>query len=182
MSRIGKQPVEVPENVKVDFLPNQISVTGLKGHQVLELTPQIKVELVGSKIKVTRKNNSKLAKSLHGLTRTLIYNAVIGVTEGFEKTLEVTGTGFAARREDSKLILKLGFSHPVEFFVPEGINITVAENKIKVTGVDKAKVGEVAAKIRLFYPPDAYSGKGIRYVGEKLRIKPGKAAKAVGGA
>lgn len=181
MSRIGKQPIEIPENVTVEVDAGQISVSGPKGHQVLELKSQIKVEKTDNIVKIVRKNDSKLAKSLHGLTRTLIYNAIIGVTAGFEKTLEVVGTGFTARTEGDKLVLKLGFSHPVEFLPLEGISVSVLENKIKIEGINKAKVGEVAAKIRSFYPPNAYSGKGIRYVGEKLRIKPGKAAKAVGG-
>lgn len=181
MSRIGRQPIEIPEGVQVELSEHQITISGLKGSQVLDLKPQIAIERVDSKIKVLRVNDSKVAKSLHGLTRTLIYNAIVGVTTGFEKTLEVVGTGFVARVEGKKLILKLGFSHPVEFIPPQDINITVSENKIKVEGINKAKVGQVAAKIRSFYPSNVYSGKGIRYVGEKLKIKPGKAARSVGG-
>lgn len=181
MSRIGKQPIEIPQEAKVEVDGNQILVSGPKGSQTFQLRSEVKVELEDGKLVVKRKNDSKMAKSLHGLTRTLISNIVVGVTRGWEKTLEVAGTGFAAKTEGEKLVLKLGFSHPVEFTPSEGVSFSVAEGKIKVTGVDKAKVGELAARIRSTYPPNVYSGKGVRYLGEALRKKPGKAAKAIGG-
>lgn len=180
MSKIGQQPVEIPENVTVEVSSNQILVAGPKGSLTLELRPEIKVEVQDSKIYLKRVNESKIARSLHGLTRTLINNLVIGVTNGWEKVLEVVGTGYTARVSDNKLILNLGFSAPFEFTPPAGISLSVSENKIEVTGLDKAKVGEVAAQIRNLRPPDVYSGKGIRYLGEVVKTKPGKAAKAVG--
>lgn len=181
MSRIGRQPIEIPEGARVELDSSQILVSGPRGSQIIELKPQISLDFRDSKVYVKRKNNTKAAKSLHGLIRTLIYNMLVGVTVGWEKVLEVVGTGFGVKLEGNKLILKLGFSHPVEFISPEGIAISVTENKIKITGVNKAKVGEIAAKIRQLAPPNAYSGKGIRYLDEKLRLKPGKSAKAVGG-
>jgi len=181
MSKVGKQPVEIPVDVEIEIDKNLVSVTGPKGAQSLAIHPQISVELVNSQVLVKRKNDAKIAKALHGLTRTLIYNMVVGVTKGWEKIIEVSGTGFGVRFEGGKLILKLGFSHLIEFTPPKGIATEVSENKIKITGANKAKVGEIAAKIRAFSPPNPYSGKGIRYLGEKLKLKPGKAARAVGG-
>lgn len=180
MSKIGKQPVEIPENVKVEVAKDSISVSGPKGTLTLPLRPEVKVELENSKIFLKRANDGKMAKSLHGLIRTLIANMVIGVTAGWEKVLEVVGTGLTAKIEDNKLVLNLGFSHPVEFVPPAGVTLSVIENKIKVEGVDKAKIGEVAARIRALRLPDVYSGKGIRYLGEVVKTRPGKAAKAVG--
>ncbi len=180
MSKIGKQPVEIPENVEVEVGKDAILVAGPKGPLSLQIKPEIKIEVSDGKIYLKRVNDSKMAKSLHGLTRTLIANMVVGVTAGWEKILEVVGTGFTARVSDNKLILNLGFSHPFEFPPPAGISISVTENKIKVEGCDKAKVGEVAAQIRNLRPPDTYTGYGIRYLDEVVKTKPGKIAKAVG--
>lgn len=180
MSKIGKQPIEITKDNKVEIGPNQISIAGPKGSQTLVLRPEIKLELAENKIYLKRVNETKMAKSLHGLYRTLIYNMMVGVTRGWEKVLEIVGTGFSAKVVDSKLILNLGFSHPIEFTPPPEVSISISENKIKVIGLDKAKVGEVAAQIRALKPPDPYKGKGIRYLQEAVKLKPGKAARMIG--
>lgn len=180
MSRIGRQPIEIPENVQVQINRDQILVSGPKGELNLSLKPEIKVEITNNELHVKRAKETKMAKSFHGLFRTLIYNMVIGVTEGWEKILEVIGTGFNAKMIDDKLILNLGFSHSIELVPPGDVAISVFENKIKVAGVDKAKVSQVAAQIRAKRPPGIYSGKGIRYLGEVVKIRPGKVAKVIG--
>lgn len=180
MSKIGRQPIEIPQEVKVEVNQNQLLISGPKGSQSLNLKPEIKVVLENNRLYIKRTNETAMAKSLHGLTRTLIYNMVVGVSLGWEKNLEVVGTGFAAKMADGKLVLNLGFSHAIEFIPPADVTISVFENKIKIAGLDKAKVGEVAAKIRSKRPPDIYTGFGIRYLGEVVKLKPGKAAKIIG--
>lgn len=180
MSRIGRKSIELPQEVKVEIIANKILVKGPKGSLELRLKREVKVKKENSQLVVERINDSRSARSLHGLTRTLIANMVKGVTEGFTKTLELHGVGFKAAVEGGNLILKVGFSHPVRVTPPSGISFEVFKNKIKVMGIDKQVVGDLAAKIRKIHPPDSYKGKGIRYEGEVVRKKPGKAAKVVG--
>jgi large subunit ribosomal protein L6 len=182
MSRIGKQPIEVPENVKVVVKGNLVMAFGPKGDLTQIVKPEIRVKVKDKVVEVTRGSDEKKAKALHGLTRTLIDNMIIGVSRGWAKELELHGVGYRARVEGDKLILNLGFSHPIEITPPCGIKVSVAKNRIIILGIDKALVGQVAANIRALKKPEPYKGKGIRYVGEKVRRKPGKAAQiGVGG-
>ncbi|MGQ9705943.1 MAG: 50S ribosomal protein L6 [bacterium] len=180
MSRIGKKEIPIPNNVKVDIIENNITVEGPLGKLKREIHYLISVKIEDGKIKVIRNNNSKLARSLHGLTRTLISNMVEGVTKGFSKTLIVYGIGYKTIMEGNRLNLQVGRSHPVYIDPPDGVKITVPEmNKIVVSGADKELVGEVAANIRKWHPPEPYirkpePRKGIFYEGEKVRLKVGK--------
>ena len=183
MSRIGRQPIKIPEGVTVEIKDRQVEVVGPKGSLVQAIRPEIKVEIKNNQVVVSRKTESRLGRSLHGLTRTLIANMIEGVTKGFVKTLKLVGTGYRVKADPSadgkKLILSLGFSHPVEVESVEGIKFEVEGNDtIRVVGIDKALVGREAAKIRAIRPPEPYKGKGIRYLGEQVRRKPGKAGKA----
>ncbi len=183
MSRIGKQPVIIPEGVEVKIDGHQIMVKGPKGVLNYTFRPEIKVTLEGDKVLVKPKSTNRLTKALFGTTRNLIANMIEGVTKGFSKTLKIVGTGYRANLSDSaqgkKLVLSLGFSHPVEMEKPEGIDFELEGNDlIKVSGMDKALVGQIAAKIRAIYPPEPYKGKGIRYQEETPRRKAGKAGKA----
>ncbi len=176
MSRIGKKPIGIPKNVKVNINGNRISVEGPMGKLTYETHPDIKVEIKDEQIIVSLNSNEKSVVPLHGLTRTLINNMILGVTLGFQKELEIVGVGFRAQVSGKKLIMQLGFSHPVEVQIPEGIVLeTPKPTQLIVKGIDKQKVGEVAAEIRAIYPPEPYKGKGIRYVGEYVRKKVGKA-------
>ncbi|MDL1955969.1 MAG: 50S ribosomal protein L6 [Candidatus Desulfofervidus auxilii] len=174
MSRIGKKPIVIPENVKVIINNGEIQVKGPKGELKRNIVPGIKVEKEGNVLKVMRENDTKKLKALHGLMRQLIANMVVGVTEGFKKTLVVEGLGYKADLKGKKLILSLGFSHPVEYEPPSDIKLAVDGNKIIVEGIDKEQVGQVAAIIRRFKPPEPYKGKGIRYIDEQVRRKAGK--------
>jgi large subunit ribosomal protein L6 len=181
MSRIGRLPVTIPSGVTVNIKDNLVAVKGPKGEisQAFNLNMEIKVE--NGKLTVSRASDTKEIKALHGLTRSLINNMVIGVTKGWEKNLEIVGVGFRAEKTGEKLYMRLGFSHAVEVTPLPGISLNIdGPTKIKVTGVNKEVVGEMAAELRAIRPPDAYKGKGIRYAGELVRIKPGKAGKAVG--
>ena len=183
MSRIGKKPVKIPEGVTVNLEGNVITATGPKGNLNLKFRPEVSLEISGNEVKINRKSETPKAKSVHGLTRTLVENLVFGVSKGWNKGLEIIGVGYRAAIEETTLILNLGFSHQVKFPAPEGINFEVVDNtKINVKGIDKQLVGETAAQIRRIKPPEPYKGKGIRYIGEIVRKKAGKAAKAVGGA
>ena len=176
MSRIGRMPIPVPQGVTVEVEPGLVRVKGPKGELVVEIDPEMKVVQEEGVIRVKRPSEARRHRALHGLTRTLIANAIEGVTKGYEKELEIRGIGYRAKMSGNKLELSVGFSHPVLFEPPEGIKIEVPEpTKIKVSGIDKQKVGQVAANIRAIRPPDAYKGKGIRYAGEVVRLKPGKA-------
>lgn len=176
MSRIGRMPIPVPQGVTVEVKPGLVRVKGPKGELVVEIDPEMKVVQEEGVIRVERPSEARRHRALHGLTRTLIANAIEGVTKGYEKELEIRGIGYRAKMSGNKLELSVGFSHPVIFEAPEGIKIEVPEpTKIKVSGIDKQKVGQVAANIRAIRPPDAYKGKGIRYAGEVVRLKPGKA-------
>jgi large subunit ribosomal protein L6 len=181
MSRIGRLPIEVPPGVNVSIKDSLVTVKGPKGELKRSFVPDMSIKLEGNKLVVTRPSDSKLHRSLHGLTRTLLNNMVVGVTKGFEKNLEIVGVGFKAEKSGAKLVLRVGFSHTVEVEPLPGITLAIdGPTKVKVAGVNKEVVGEQAAEIREIRPPDAYKGKGIRYAGEVIRLKPGKAGKAVG--
>jgi large subunit ribosomal protein L6 len=175
MSRIGRMPIEIPAGVKVDLDGQDIVVKGPKGQLSMTVHKDIKVRAEGNQLLVERPGDSKLHKSLHGLTRSLVANMVTGVSTGFEKALDISGVGFKASKAGKKLTLSIGYSHLVEMEDPEGIVTEVpAPNKIVVKGSDKQLVGETAAKIRAKRVPDAYQGKGIKYADEVLKLKEGK--------
>ncbi len=178
MSRIGRMPIAVPAGVTVDIAENNhVTVKGPKGTLERTLPAEMEIKLEGSEVIVTRPNDLKKMKSLHGLTRTLINNMVVGVTEGYTKELEVNGVGYRASKSGNKLTLNLGYSHPVEMIDPEGLESTVDGNKIIVKGIDKEKVGQYAAEIRDKRRPEPYKGKGIKYADEVIRRKVGKTGK-----
>jgi large subunit ribosomal protein L6 len=181
MSRIGKTPVTVPSGVTVDIKGENITVKGPKGELSRRLPAEMLVRLEGDVLTVARPSDAKKHRAYHGLTRSLVANMVEGVSKGFEKTLEIVGVGFRAEKAGEKLNLRIGFSHQVEVKPLPGVSFAVeGTNRIKVSGIDKEVVGEMAAEIRAIRPPDAYKGKGIRYSGEKVHLKPGKAGKVVG--
>lgn len=182
MSKIGKLLIEIPENVQMSVVEQTVKVSGPKGELSFKFRPEIKVEVDDRKIKVSRKNETKLAKSLHGLTRSLIANMIKGVTDGHRKELELVGVGYRALKQGENLVLNVGYSHPVVIESVPGIQIETKENKIIVSGVDKAQVGETAATIRRVRPPEPYKGKGIKYLDEVIRRKAGKTVKGAGGA
>lgn len=176
MSRIGKKPVSVPKDVKVELKDNLIFVEGPKGKTNLKISDRINLELKDNQVFVKRVANTKMDKSLHGLYRALIANMFKGVTEGYVKELEIIGVGFKAQMQGSVLNMQLGFSHPVNIPSPEGIKIETPKNtQIIVRGIDKEKVGKLASEIRAVYPPEPYKGKGVRYAGEYVKKKIGKA-------
>ena len=178
MSRIGRMPIAVPAGVTVDIAENNhVTVKGPKGTLERTLPAEMDIKLEGDTIVVTRPNDLKKMKSLHGLTRTLINNMVVGVTDGYTKTLEVNGVGYRVQKSGNKLTLNLGYSHPVEMTDPEGIESEVQDNQIIVKGIDKEKVGQYAAEIRIKRAPEPYKGKGIKYADEVIRRKVGKTGK-----
>ena len=178
MSRIGKLPVAIPAGVEVKLEEgNVITVKGPKGTLTRKLVDDLDIKVEGSEVIVTRPSDLKRYKSLHGLTRTLIFNMVEGVTNGYTKELEINGVGYRAAKAGKKLTLTLGYSHPVEMEDPEGIETKVDGNKITVSGIDKEKVGQFAAEIRTKRPPEPYKGKGIKYTTETIRRKFGKTGK-----
>ena len=178
MSRIGRMPIAVPAGVTVDIAENnKVTVKGPKGTLERVLPSEMEIKKEGEEIIVTRPNDLKKMKSLHGLTRTLINNMVVGVTEGYTKELEVNGVGYRASKSGNKLTLNLGYSHPVEMIDPEGIESAVDGNKIIVKGIDKEQVGRYAAEIRDKRRPEPYKGKGIKYADEVIRRKVGKTGK-----
>ena len=179
MSRIGKMPIAIPAGVTVSLAENNvITVKGPKGTLTRALAPEMEVKVEGAEVVVNRPNDLKRMKSLHGLTRTLINNMVVGVTQGYEKTLEINGVGYRVVKEGKKLNLTLGYSHPVYMEDPEGIETVVdGQNKIIVKGIDKEKVGQFAAEIRDKRRPEPYKGKGIKYSDEVIRRKAGKTGK-----
>jgi large subunit ribosomal protein L6 len=178
MSRIGRLPIDIPAGVDVRIDGQAVSVKGPKGELALTVAAPIEVKLEENQVLVTRPDDERNSRSLHGLTRTLIANQIIGVTQGYSKALEIVGTGYRVAQKGSSLELALGFSHPVVVEPPAGITLTVeGNNKITVAGIDKQAVGETAANIRKIKKPEPYKGKGIRYAGEVVRRKAGKAGK-----
>ena len=179
MSRIGRLPVTVPAGVTVEIAENnKVTVKGPKGTLVKELPVEMEIKLEDGKVVVTRPNDLKKMKSLHGLTRTLINNMVVGISQGYEKVLEINGVGYRAANSGNKLTLSLGYSHPVEMVDPEGIETVLeGQNKITVKGIDKEKVGQYAAEISDKRRPEPYKGKGIKYADEVIRRKVGKTGK-----
>ncbi len=178
MSRIGRIPVVIPAGVTVDVKENNyVVVKGSKGTLERELAAEMDIKIEEGKVVVSRPNDLKRMKALHGLTRTLIQNMVIGVSNGYEKVLEVNGVGYKAAKQGKKLVLSLGYSHPVEMIDPEGLDTTVDGNRIIVKGIDKEKVGQYAAEIREKRRPEPYKGKGIKYADEVIRRKVGKTGK-----
>ena len=178
MSRIGRMPVVIPAGVTVDIAEgNKVTVKGAKGTLVRELPVEMEIKIEDGHVVVTRPNDLKKMKSLHGLTRTLIHNMVVGVTDGYEKVLEVNGVGYRVQKSGKNLTLHLGYSHPVEMEDPEGLETTVDGNKIVVKGISKEKVGQYAAEIREKRAPEPYKGKGIKYADEVIRRKVGKTGK-----
>ena len=179
MSRIGKLPLTVPAGVDVNVHANEVHVKGPKGELRQRFLERVTVSVSDGKVSVERRANDKTHRAAHGLTRTLISNMIEGVTNGYRKSLEIQGVGYRAAKNGNQLNLTLGFSHPVTYRGPEGVNFTVeGTNRIHVDGIDKQQVGQVAAEIRSLRPPEPYKGKGIRYAGEAVRKKLGKAGKA----
>lgn len=176
MSRIGKKPVPLPAKVSVKVSPSgEIAVEGPKGRLEWKLPAGIQAKVSDNSLECTRQAETRQARALHGLSRALIANMVLGVSEGFKKELEIQGVGFKAAVQGQNLNLSLGKSHPILFNIPKDIKITVTDNtRITIEGIDKHKVGQVAADIRAFYPPEPYKGKGVRYAGEQIRRKEGK--------
>ncbi len=179
MSRIGKLPITVPSGVDVALNDSTVVVKGPKGQLSQHILPVVEVAIDGGQVVVTRKRDDKPGRSAHGLTRTLVANMIDGVTKGFRKSLELQGVGFRVSKAGNDLNFSLGFSHPVTYAAPDGIAFTVeGTNRVHVEGIDKQRVGQVAAEIRNLRPPEPYKGKGIRYAGEVVRKKLGKAGKA----
>ena len=181
MSRVGRMPITVPPGVVLSIKQNEVTVSGPKGELCRRFQPDMSITLNNNSLLVSRPSDSKVHRSLHGLTRSLLANMVEGVTTGFEKNLEIVGVGYRAEKADDKLVIRVGYSHPVEVSPLPGVSLAVeGANRIKVTGISKEVVGEMAAKIRAIRPPDAYKGKGIRYAGELVHLKAGKAGRTVG--
>lgn len=177
MSRIGKQPVVIPAGVKINVSGGKISVEGPKGKLSREIPPLVTVEVNGSQVDIKRPDDEGKTRSLHGLTRSLINNMVLGVTTGYSRGLHIEGVGYRAAVAGKKLTLSLGYSHPVEFPIPDGITVAVEnQTELMITGTDKELVGQVAANIRFLRKPEPYRGKGIRYTDEVIRRKAGKTA------
>ena len=182
MSRVGRMPITVPQGVAVSIKQDAITVTGPKGELHRRFHPDMSITLDNNILMVSRPTDNRVHRSLHGLTRSLLANMVEGVSRGFEKGLEIVGVGYRAEKAGDNLVIRIGFSHLVDVSPLPGVSLDVeGSNRIKVTGIDKEVVGEMAAKIRAIRPPDAYKGKGIRYAGESVRLKAGKAGKAIGG-
>jgi len=182
MSRIGKKPILIPQNVEVEIEGQKVTIKGAKGEISQEIPSEIQVAKEQRNLLVSPKKRTKQSASLWGVTRALLQNHIEGVQKGFEKKLEIQGIGYKASIEDAKTLkLEVGFSHPVKLEIPEDLDVSVEKNLIKISGIDKQKVGQFAAKIRKVRPPEPYKGKGIRYLGEKVRKKEGKKAAATTG-
>jgi large subunit ribosomal protein L6 len=178
VSRIGKNPIIIPPGVNINYNTSEVEIQGPKGKLSLKLRPEINIEKNDNSVSITRKENSRTFRAMHGLYRVLVNNMILGVTKGFEKRLEIIGTGYKAAVDGKKLVLNLGFSIPYVYNIPEGIKVTVENNtNVLIEGINKQMVGEVAAVIRKMKPPEPYKGKGIKYVGEHIRRKAGKATK-----
>lgn len=177
MSRIGKLPIDIPKGVDVELRESDILVKGPKGEIKVAKHSKVTYKKENEKVLVTRVDESKIARQQHGLRRTLLNNAVLGVSKGFEKGLELVGVGYRANLQGKKLVLNVGYSNSKEFNLPDGIDAKVEGNKIMLAGIDKQLVGETAAQIRRIRPPEPYKGKGIKYINEQIRRKAGKSAK-----
>ncbi len=181
MSRVGRRPITVPQGVVVSMKQDEVTITGPKGELRRRFHPDMSITLDNNTLTVSRPSDDRVQRSLHGLTRSLLSNMVEGVSSGFEKGLEIVGVGYRAEKAGDNLVIRIGFSHLVDVSPLPGVSLGVeGSNRIKVTGINKEVVGEMAARIRAIRPPDAYKGKGIRYVGELVRLKAGKAGKAIG--
>jgi len=181
MSRIGRMPINVPQGVAVSIKKGEVTVTGPQGELHRRFNPDIAITLENNILRVSRPSDGRVHRSLHGLTRSLLANMVGGVSSGFEKNLEIVGVGYRAEKVGDKLVIRVGFSHLVEVSPLPGVTLAVeGATHIKVTGIDKEVVGQMAAEIRAIRPPDAYKGKGIRYANELVRLKPGKSGKTIG--
>ena len=176
MSKIGKQPVSIVDGVEVKVEGRKVLVKGPKGELAVSLPPRIDLKISDGEVLVERRSEAKKVKACHGTVRNLISNAIVGVTEGWSRSLVITGTGYRAAREGNSLVLNVGFINPVKFELPEGLEFDIEETKVVVKGIDRQFVGQVAAKIRKIRTLDAYLGKGIRYEDEVIKLKPGKAA------
>lgn len=178
MSRIGKSPIILPEKVEVTINGNTVTVKGPLGSLTRTFRPEVEIKQDGTTLVVTRRSDDRSARSLHGLSRTLLNNMVVGVSQGFSKNLEIIGVGYRAQVQGKKLVLTLGYSHPVELDFPEGVEVGVEANtKLTVKGINKQDVGDFAAYIRSKRPPEPYKGKGVKYADERIRRKAGKAGK-----
>lgn len=181
MSRVGKLPIPIPKGVSVNINKNAVTVKGPKGELSRDLPPEINIAEEEGRVVVTRNSDNRFHRSKHGLTRALLNNMIVGVSNGFSRELGIEGVGYRAAMEGSKLVLNVGYSHPVVFDPPQGIKFDVPDKngrQIVVSGIDKELIGEIAARIRRTRPPEPYKGKGIRYAGEVVRRKAGKAGKA----
>ena len=182
MSRIGRMPITVPQGVTVSIKGNEVTVTGPKGELRRRFNPDMSITLNNNTLVVSRPSDSRTHRSQHGLTRTLLANMVEGVARGFEKSLEIVGVGYRAEKVGDKAVMHVGYSHTVEVTPLPGVSLAVeGANRLKVSGINNEVVGQMAAEIRAIRPPDAYKGKGIRYAGEPIHLKAGKAGKAIGG-
>ncbi|HXX81418.1 MAG TPA: 50S ribosomal protein L6 [Thermodesulfovibrionales bacterium] len=179
MSRIGKKPIDIPSGVDIRLEGQTIKVKGPKGELSWDFPKEVTVSLGGGKVSIERASDSKIDRSLHGLSRSLVANMVRGVSQGYQRILEISGVGYRAQVQGSKISLTLGYSHPVDFQLPPGISAAVDQKQTTVTlsGIDKQQLGQVAANIRALRSPDIYKGKGIRYAGERIKLKVGKAGK-----
>ncbi|MCA1742872.1 MAG: 50S ribosomal protein L6 [Desulfonatronovibrio sp.] len=177
MSRIGKEPIKIPTGVEIKLDKKVVNVKGPKGSLQVEVHPKVKIEINPDIIQMDRADNSREAREQWGLRRTLLYNAVVGVSKGFEKSLEVIGVGYKVDVQGKSLVLNVGYSHPVKFELPQGIEAKVEKNKLTLSGIDKQAVGEFAAVVRRVRPPEPYKGKGIKYEHEQIRRKAGKSGK-----
>ncbi|RKX26969.1 MAG: 50S ribosomal protein L6 [Candidatus Zixiibacteriota bacterium] len=180
MSRVGKKPIPIPDKTKVDITNQDVNISGPLGSLSITMHPDVSAVVENNEIQVKRPSDQKRHRALHGLTRALINNMIVGVTEGFKRELKIIGVGYRAEMRGSTLILNLGYSHPIVLMPPEGVSIEVIpkENRMIVSGIDKQMVGQCAAKIRSLRKPEPYKGKGIRYAGEYVRSKVGKKAGA----
>ena len=179
MSRIGKKPIDIPKGVDVKIADTTVNVKGPKGELSSGFPVGVRVIVDEGKVVVERTGETKDIRALHGLTRSLISNMISGVSSGYQRVLEITGTGYRAQVQGNKLLLALGYSHPVEFILPPGIKAAVdqKQTQITLTGIDKQQMGQIAADLRALRPPDIYKGKGVRYAGQRLKLKVGKAGK-----
>lgn len=179
MSRVGKKPIEVPQGVSVELKPDAIQVKGPKGELNYNFPESIKISMAGSQIQVDRGSDEKSDRALHGLARSLVANMVSGVSQGYKRVLEITGIGYRSQVKGNKILFTLGYSHPIEYDLPVGVTAAVDDKQTTITlnGIDKQALGQVAANIRKLRPPDAYKGKGIRYAGQRIKLKAGKTGK-----